>query len=256
MNSNEKKLNISLIEDDLDKLSKNIYLESPDLWIEYLDKINDNKFDEMVIFFACKYNYLNIVKFLIDSNFIDLNSPSRNTSFDSIGEHLLFTTKQNDKKEIYDYLYEIINNTDSKSINTDNMSYKQNNLNIPKFICSKCKTNLFESGYRVLKGVTYKYSQNENKPIIDSEELLDSITCCNCNSVVQDATIDLLESLCSLQNCSKCGVDLTKSGIVDKTEMIYDKTLNKFINNGKSYNCANCGNELNEHQEEHFHLNL
>ena len=47
----------SSVKKDLDTLSKNLYLESPDLWIEFLDKVNSGIFDELVLFFATKYNY-------------------------------------------------------------------------------------------------------------------------------------------------------------------------------------------------------
>ena len=40
----------SNIEKDLDNLSKNLYLESPDLWIDYSDKISSGVFDELVVF--------------------------------------------------------------------------------------------------------------------------------------------------------------------------------------------------------------
>ena len=35
----------SSVKKDLDNLSKNLYLESPDLWIEFLDKVNSGIFD-------------------------------------------------------------------------------------------------------------------------------------------------------------------------------------------------------------------
>ena len=60
----------SSIKKDLDTLSKNLYLESPDLWIEFLDKVNSGIFDELVLFFATKYNYISIVKYAIDNNLI------------------------------------------------------------------------------------------------------------------------------------------------------------------------------------------
>ena len=68
----------SSVKKDLDTLSKNLYLESPDLWIEFLDRVNSGIFDELVLFFATKYNYISIVKYAIDNNLIDINSKSRN----------------------------------------------------------------------------------------------------------------------------------------------------------------------------------
>ena len=31
----------SKVKDDLESLSKNVYLESPDLWIDFVDKVNN-----------------------------------------------------------------------------------------------------------------------------------------------------------------------------------------------------------------------
>ena len=79
----------SIIEKDLENLSKNLYLESPDLWIEFLDKVNSGIFDELVLFFATKYNYISIIKYAIENNLIDINSKSRNKEFDTIYYHLV-----------------------------------------------------------------------------------------------------------------------------------------------------------------------
>ena len=49
MNSNNK-LSLEMIQDDLEGLSKKLYLESPDLWMDFLDKTGNNKFDEMVLY--------------------------------------------------------------------------------------------------------------------------------------------------------------------------------------------------------------
>ena len=64
------------VSEDIESLSKDLYLESPDLWIEFLDKVNDNIFDELVLFFATKYNYISIVVYAINNDLIDLNLKS------------------------------------------------------------------------------------------------------------------------------------------------------------------------------------
>ena len=74
----------SNIEKDLDNLSKNLYLESPDLWIDYSDKISSGVFDELVVFFATKYNYISIVKHAIENKLIDIDSQSKNKDFNTI----------------------------------------------------------------------------------------------------------------------------------------------------------------------------
>ena len=80
----------SIIEKDLDNLSKNLYLESPDLWIEFLDKVNAGIFDELVLFFATKYNYISIVKHAIQNKLIDIHSQSKNNDFNTIYDHLIY----------------------------------------------------------------------------------------------------------------------------------------------------------------------
>ena len=40
--------NINNIDEELDELSRKVYLESPDFWISISDKIIDKVFDEML----------------------------------------------------------------------------------------------------------------------------------------------------------------------------------------------------------------
>ena len=93
----------SIIEKDLDSLSKNLYLESPDLWIEFLDKVNAGVFDELVLFFATKYNYISIIKYAIENKLIDIDLKSRNKEFNSIYDHLAYVAKQNKYHDLNDY---------------------------------------------------------------------------------------------------------------------------------------------------------
>lgn len=247
------------LNEDIDNLSKNLYLESPDLWIDFSDKMGDKIFDEMVLFFATKYKYLSIVKHAVDNNLIDLDSPSKNKSFNSIRNHLISIVKQNNSTDIYNYLtsqneeYEetsnILKNYES------NTEIKENSYN-PTFICPHCNTNIFDTGYISLEETTYKYSKNLNKIIETSNKILDSVTCNNCKKNINNTNPKLLENLCTVQNCSKCGLDLTSTGIIDKAKMIYNKDLNKFVNSYTSYHCSSCDKELNKYQIEHFNLKL
>lgn len=110
--------NINNIDEELDELSRKVYLESPDFWISISDKIIDKVFDEMLLFFAVKYNYFNIVCFAIENNYLDLNMPSKNKKYTNIMEHLLDTSKQNEDKKIYNYLLSLNkdNNLDERPI--------------------------------------------------------------------------------------------------------------------------------------------
>ena len=117
----------SNIEKDLDNLSKNLYLESPDLWIDYSDKISSGVFDELVVFFATKYNYISIVKHAIENKLIDIDSQSKNKDFNTIYDHLIYMARQNTDKDIYNYLDTLKN--PSKEISKDNKSIKIQAIN-------------------------------------------------------------------------------------------------------------------------------
>jgi len=117
----------SIIEKDLDNLSKNLYLESPDLWIEFLDKVNAGIFDELVLFFATKYNYISVVQYAIENNLIDINSKSRNKEFPTIYDHLVYVAKQNKYNDLINYFYILKNPGEEipqKTKNTKNKTEK------------------------------------------------------------------------------------------------------------------------------------
>ena len=137
----------SNVKKDLDTLSKNLYLESPDLWIEFLDKVNSGIFDELVLFFATKYNYISIVKYAIDNNLIDINSKSRNKEFATIYDHLAYVARQNNYKDFSDYFSNLKNPNKEISQNNENdktnIKTKNKDINIPSLAIS---TGLFSSG--------------------------------------------------------------------------------------------------------------
>ena len=128
----------SSIKKDLDTLSKNLYLESPDLWIEFLDKVNSGIFDELVLFFATKYNYISIVKYAIDNNLIDINAKSRNKEFATIYDHLVYVARQNNYKDFSDYFSNLKNPNKEISQNNENdktnIKTKNKDINIPTVI--------------------------------------------------------------------------------------------------------------------------
>ena len=248
----------SSIKKDLDTLSKNLYLESPDLWIEFLDKVNSGIFDELVLFFATKYNYVSIVKYAIDNNLIDINSKSRNKEFATIYDHLVYVARQNNYKDLSDYFSNLKNPNKEISKNNKNdktnIKTKNKDINIPSVICKKCKSNIFEVGYIVSENKVFKYSPQKNKPVEIKKEELNSVVCLNCNSLIEDTTPKDLEALCNITTCIKCKNDLRTSGIVDKTNLIYNKELNKFDLGNTYYACCKCDNPISEQQKEFFNL--
>ena len=169
--------------------------------------------------------------------------------------------RQKTDKDIYNYLDTLKN--PSKEISKDNKSIKNNeidnnnnyeNINIPSVICNKCKSNIFEVGYIVSENKVFKYSPQKNKPVEIKKEELNSVVCLNCNSLIEDTTPKDLEALCNITTCIKCKNDLRTSGIVDKTNLIYNKELNKFDLGNTYYACCKCDNPIGEQQKEFFNL--
>ena len=101
MNSNNK-LSLEMIQDDLEGLSKKLYLESPDLWMDFLDKTGNNKFDEMVLFFAVKHDFPNIIRYVVENNLIDLDKLN-----ESLKNHYnIISRKMITEKEEYEEFFE------------------------------------------------------------------------------------------------------------------------------------------------------
>ena len=263
MKINEKILNFDDIYNDLDDISKKLYLESPDIWIDFLDKVGEKVIDEMVLFYAAKFNYVSILKYAIDNNVIDLNIPSKNKSYSSIKKHLLAVSKDYESENVYSYLngYDkpIQNITDKNikepiGLNELNEEEKNDNDYFPVFLCPHCNTNILKSGYKIYEEINYGFSQDKNKSDELSRKRHNKVFCCNCNNDIDNVTTELLENICSIHNCKKCGKDLTQIGITEKIKMKFDEKDSKFIGNKKTYNCSSCDEELNQSQLKYFNL--
>lgn len=259
MKTNENQLNN--IDEELDELSKKVYLESPDFWISISDKIVDKVFDEMLLFFAVKYDYYNILSFAIENNYIDLNMPSKNKDYPDIMSHFLDTAKQNEDKKIYNYLLNL-NKEDSidENVSLDDLNhnaekdtFEKKDVYIPKYMCPNCNTNIFDTGYRVSNDITYKFSFQDAKPIEVSNEI-SSIKCCNCDKSIENVTIDKLYNICKIQNCDNCGSSLIKVGIIAKKKMEFNENTEEFGYVSTSYCCSNCGSEIDSSQKKYFKL--
>lgn len=255
MSNNSDKISF---DDAIEKLSKNVYLEDPDIWIKLTEKLNDNIFDEMVLFFAVKYNLLPIIKYVIENKLIDLNLKSQNKEYENIGIHLISIALKSNNTSIHNYLTEILglnNNLNTKKFNKDNI--QNNNIDdiyIPEYICPYCNLNIFACGYKVKEDVVYKFCSNENMLIEDNRQSEKDITCCNCNNIINNITSENLKDLSKLQNCTKCLNNLTTIGIIDKSNMVFDNKSNTFIKNNTTFHCGNCDKKISEKQKKYFNL--
>ena len=319
----KKIFNIIEILNDLKDLEKKIYLDSPEVFVDFADRIAENNLDEMVLFFATKYNYLSIVKFILNNDIVNLDNPSKNKQFATVKEHILAAATQFNAKDIYDYIVnydtkleeentedddietflktvgeklsdlcgqvdlgggyykepnkaktsqskkedvadtkhntdkpETVESTPSTDKNTDSKveQPQQSNMYEPKFICPNCICNIFETGYSISEKVNYKYSKDEKKLVVTSKEQENAVTCSKCGYTIEQLNPAFLENICTVQNCKKCGKDLTSAGIVTKMKTEYDSESNSFITSKKSFHCAECDSELTDYQVNYFKL--
>ena len=319
----KKIFNIIEILNDLKDLEKKIYLDSPEVFVDFADRIAENNLDEMVLFFATKYNYLSIVKFILNNDIVNLDNPSKNKQFATVKEHILAAATQFNAKDIYDYIVnydtkleeentedddietflktvgeklsdlcgqvdlgggyykepnkaktsqskkedvadtkpntdkpETVESTPSTDKNTDSKveQLQQSNMYEPKFICPNCSCNIFETGYLISEKVNYKYSKDEKKLVVTSKEQENAVTCSKCGYTIEQLNPAFLENICTVQNCKKCGKDLTSAGIVTKMKTEYDSESNSFITSKKSFHCAECDSELTDYQVNYFKL--
>ena len=147
--------------------------------------------------------------------------------------------------------------TKKESTLTENTDTKENttiNGYEPKFICPNCSCNIFESGYSTVEKVNYKYSKDGKGLIVTSKEQENVVNCSKCGYTIEQLNPAFLENICTVQNCKKCGKDLTSAGIVTKMKTEYDSESNSFITSKKSFHCAECDTELTDYQVNYFKL--
>ena len=257
MKTKEEKLTFSQIRDDLDNISKKLYLDSPEVWIDFSDKVGEEKIDEMVLFYATKFNVLSVLKYAVGNNIIDLSIQSKNKNYTSIKEHLLAVSKDYESEDVYKYLSSNYKLTKNNTEETDTfVEVEKNNSNyyLPTYFCPNCNSNILKSGYKVYEEIRFEFSQTKNKLEEVNRKKYDKVFCSNCNKNIENVTLDILESICYIHNCKKCGNDLTKIGITEKTKMDFNDKDSRFIENKKTYNCPSCDEELKEEQIKYFNL--
>lgn len=263
MKVNEKMLNFIDILKDLDDIGKKLYLESPEAWIDFSDKVGDKIVDEMILFYVAKFNYVSILKYVVDNNVIDLDSPSKNKSYPSIREHLLAVSKSYKSLDVYNFLnndYKSSENktekTTDKSVNQKETVKEKDNTNdyFPVCLCPHCNANILKSGYKIYEEVNFAFSQDKGRADELSRKKDNRIFCSTCNNNINNLTLEFLEDICSIHNCKNCGKDLTKIGINEKVLLNFNGEGSKFVSNKKTYNCPSCDKQLNDTQIKYFNL--
>lgn len=270
----------SQIENDLEILNKKLYLDSPGLWIDFNDKINDNKFDEFVLFIATKYDFKSILEFAYENKLIDFNSKSKNKDFDKIINHLLNTASLNNSINCLNYLnnfnkkefkndelnYNIlenkvlnninninknINNTQANKDNIQNYENIDNNVSkeIPIFKCTNCNENLFEKGYLVKELNKFAFQNNTLEKI--ESQITENIICGNCNFEI-NVTSKEMNELSTINLCDYCNNDLRNVKIIKSNSMNFDYNKNSFELDEDLFLCGECKNEINKTQKEFF----
>ncbi|MGL5507279.1 MAG: hypothetical protein ACRDB0_05175 [Paraclostridium sp.] len=241
--SNDKTF-MKQLDNDIEQLSKSLYLDNPDLWLEFLSKSGDKNFDEMSLFFATKSDMLSILRYAVEENNFDLNLPSKNKDFLSIKENILDVALKYNARTILDYL---------SLSSIDIINRNASDLDV-EYKCPNCKVNIFEYGYNVLIASTCTYSPISKKIIRSTPTELDIVVCSSCNFEIKGTTPSKLENITNIENCTDCGSNLTKSGIVKEVVVNYNETSKEFLDGDMSYCCKSCRNPISSNQLEYFNI--
>ena len=141
LNIDGKILNFVDIINDLEEIGRKLYLDSPETWIDFSSKVSDQSLDEMVLFYAAKYNYLSILKYTVDNKIINLDAPSKNTNYSSIREHLLAVSKNYKSDDVYNFLSGDFKSSDcdNNNYNGDDTNHKKESETVFEKVLEKCK---------------------------------------------------------------------------------------------------------------------
>jgi hypothetical protein len=251
---------IKKLDTDIESLSKTLYLDNPDLWLDFLEKSSDKNFDEMSLFFAAKHNFMSIIKYAVEANGFDLNSPSKNKIFPSVKKHLIDVARTENSYDVLSYLSD---EDDIKDIpenkNEDNsLNVKKTNHNAnysgASYNCPHCNLNIFEFGYKVLISSTCTYSVTDRKIVRSNPKELDTVICASCDNEIKYTTPKKLENILNIENCVTCGSHIPTAGVLKEVHTSFNKDSKTFEDGHSTYCCKSCRKPLEKSQLEHFDL--
>lgn len=245
---------------DVESLSKTLYLDNPDLWLDFLEKSSDKNFDEMSLYFAAKYNFVSIIKYAVEVNKFDLDSTSKNKAFSSVKKHLIDVARAEKASDVLPYLTgekytEDLEKSNENTNLVDTSKYKSvTNYSGVSYNCPHCNLNVFEFGYKVLISSTCSYSPIGRKIVRSNPMELDTIICASCNKEIEDVTPKKLEHILNIENCKACGSHIPTSGVLKEISVKFNKNNSKFEDGNSTYCCKSCRKPLEKSQLEHFNL--
>ena len=230
----KKIFNIIEILNDLKDLEKKIYLDSPEVFVDFADRIAENNLDEMVLFFATKYNYLSIVKFILNNDIVNLNNPSKNKQFATVKEHILAAATQFNAKDIYDYIVNY--DTKLEEENTEDDDIETFLKTVGEKLSDLCGQVDLGGGYykepnKAKTSQSKKEDVADTKPNTDKPETVESTQSTDKNTdskVEQPQQSNMYEPKFICPNCS-CNIFETGYSISEKVNYKYSKDEKKLV---------------------------
>ncbi|MFI3210424.1 MAG: hypothetical protein R3Y64_05170 [Peptostreptococcaceae bacterium] len=241
----------NILQSDFDLINKKLYLDSPNLWIDFNDKISDNIFDELVMFIVVKYDFLSILEFVYENKLLDFFELSKNKDFKNIIDHLLSTANNNNSLKCLDLLNSIDKNLEyiaSKNEDLKNQSNSQEIQSkkvIPVYLCDKCNLNIFECGYILTSNKTILFKDDSLKEIDDKTN--DSVICVSCSNIL-NISPKKLDIISSINICEYCKNDLRSVGIQKNNNYTYNLKNNSFESDLDTFLCNECKNPISNEQ--------
>lgn len=242
----KKIFNIIEIINDLKDLEKKVYLDTPEFFVDFADRIEDNNLDEMVLFFATKYDYLSIIKFILNNNIINLDSPSKNKDFANIRQHILAAAVQFNAKDIYEYIINF-----NTKVENDN---EENNIEtflktVGEKISDLC--NQVDSNYDY-SNETKEEIHEDNQKVTNDENISSEENTTNCkseNKSTESQQANIYEPKFICPNCS-CNIFESGYSILENVTYKYSKDEKALISTSKEQEniitCSKCGYKIEQ----------